>query len=474
MVTDGKDNNDDETNDDDCTVVKTYELSPDSFGNFRDQCRVVAEDGTSIDVLPEKSVVGRAPGSALVLTDERISKAHLELYATDEGVVVRDIGTTNGSYIGSVRFHQLVLTSDTTLTLGGPDGPKVRFVYDGTRTRVEPPSEKTRFERLVGRSAPMRHLYARLAEFAPTDISLLIEGETGTGKEEVARSIHAASNRADGPFVVVDCGALAPSLLESILYGYEKGAFSGANSRKIGLAESADGGTLFLDEIGEFPSEAQTRLLRLIDRHEIQRVGSNTYKKIDIRVVAATHRDIPKMISDGDFRADLFFRLAVARIFVPPLRERRDDIPMLVQTLLDRLAFSPRPAVTQAALEEFCRFDYTGNVRDLRNVVQVARALGKEIIDAEHVRSPPVYPAAKASPTLLDDTIFGGHFGPFRAQKELVICRFEQLYLEHVMNECEGVQQHAATAAGVTRKTMRALLIKHGYLPGPDHGTEEE
>ncbi len=462
----------------------TRRLDPERVDTWRDHGRLVSADGVEISVTEKRVIVGRAPGCDLVLGDARVSATHLEFWSSQHGVHVRDLDTTNGTYLGPVRIHEAVLADGTTLALGGPEGPTIAFRYDDIPKRVETPPDAARFERLVGGSLPMRALYADLAQLAPTDINLLIEGETGTGKEEVARSIHAASNRADGPFIVVDCGALAPALLESLLFGHEKGAFSGASERKIGLAEAADGGTLFLDELGELPPEAQTRLLRLLEARTVRRVGSTTEKRIDIRVVSATHRDIPQMISGGTFRSDLFFRLAAARLVVPPLRDRRDDIPLLVDTLLERLDFTPRPVVTQDALDALCRREYVGNVRELRNVLEVARALSGGAIDAKSVQRRSAYERISAAPAVgapkpvrtapEHDALWSGHLGLFREEKVLVVDRFERAYLERLHKEHAGNLTHAAAAAGIERHHLRKLLRKHGIIAPAKKRTKAE
>lgn len=450
----------------------TQRLDPDALVEWRDHGTLRSGE-SSIEVGVRPVLVGRAEGCELQLDDARVSAAHLELRSTRHGVVARDLDTTNGSYVGPLRVHEVTLADGTEIRLGGLDGPRVVFRYADVPERVPAPKSRTRFERLVGSSATMQRLYDDLTQLAPTEINLLVEGETGTGKEEVARSIHAASTRSKGPFVVVDCGALAPSILESLLFGHERGAFSGASERKIGLAEAADGGTLFLDELGELPAEAQTRLLRMLEARTIRRLGSTKETKIDVRVVSATHRDVPAMIAAGEFRADLFFRLASARVHVPPLRERRGDIVELASTLLERLGFEPKPEITPDAMRALEGREFPGNVRELRNVLEVAVALGRGTIDLASVQRRSAYdevPAVRTAtspkrpaPTAMTPD-WNGELGLFREEKQAVIDKFEEAYLRALHEAHEGNLTHASAHAGIERHHLRKLLRKYGLI----------
>jgi len=435
---------------------------------WRDGGRLTWIDGPdepSVAVDDRPVIVGRDDGCDLTVADARVSAAHLELAPTPDGVVARDLATTNGTFAGDLRVREVVLAHGSELTIGGA---RLRFTYDDVPKRVAR-REVESFHGLVGASRPMQTLYAQLEQLSPTSLAILVEGETGTGKELVARAIHAASDRADGPFVVVDCGALTATLLESTLFGHEKGAFSGAHQAKEGLVEAAECGTLFFDELGELPAEAQTRLLRLLEARTYRRVGSTKEREADIRPVAATHRDVPAMVAAGSFRADLFFRLATARLRVPPLRERLGDVPDLARSLLERLEGDDAPRLSAAALDALSRRDWPGNVRELRNALEVAAALCRgDTIEPSDVQRPggplPVPGAAPAAPitppTPAPPT--PGRRGLFRDEKAAVLDRFEREYLAEVFELNEGNITRSAAMAGLERHHFRALLKKHG------------
>ncbi len=265
---------------------------------------------------------------------------------------------------------------------------KRRLLVDATLHRDEF-QERYRLDALVGRSAPMRELLARLVRAAATDVTVLITGESGTGKELIARALHANSRRADRPFVPINCAAIAETLLESELFGHEKGAFTGAVKARRGLLEEASGGTFFFDEIGETSPAFQAKLLRVIQEHEVRPVGGNNTVQVDVRVVAATNQDLRKAIVERRFREDLFYRLNVVPLTPPPLRERREDIPLLAQHFLERFnkREGTRRALTQGALKKLVGHDFPGNVRELENVVEQAAALARtDLIEAEDVR----------------------------------------------------------------------------------------
>ncbi|MCA9610725.1 MAG: sigma 54-dependent Fis family transcriptional regulator [Myxococcales bacterium] len=413
----------------------------------------------SVAVVDRPVIVGRDPGCDLTIPDARVSAAHLELEPTPSGVVARDLQTTNGTFAGELRIREVILAHGSELDVGGA---RLVFTYDDVPQRVER-REVEAYHGLVGRSRPMQTLYADIERLAPTPLAILVEGETGTGKELVARAIHAASARSGGPFVVVDCGALTPTLLESTLFGHDKGAFSGAHATKQGLVEAAEGGTLFLDELGELPTDAQTRLLRLLEARTYRRVGSTQERKADIRPLAATHRDIPAMVASGAFRADLFFRLATARLRVPPLRERLSDVPDLSRAVLERLEGSAAPTIEKDALAALARRDWPGNVRELRNALEVASALCRDetIREADLQRQGPT---ASLSPPALAITpsprpTVGG--GLFRDEKARVLEEFERDYLAAVFEAHDGNVTRAAEEAGIARQTFAALLKRY-------------
>jgi hypothetical protein len=307
-------------------------------GNLRiRRCRltVVAGPDTGLAGEFEANVirVGARRGADLVLTDGKVSRTHFEIRLDARGYRLRDLESTNGTYVGGLRVNDVYVQPGASIYVGDS-----RLRFDPLDDSVEVAlSRADRFGGLVGRSLVMRELFARLAAVAPTDATVLVTGETGTGKELVAEAIHEHSARKGGPFVVLDCGAIPPNLMESETFGHERGAFTGATAVHAGAFERANGGTLFLDEIGELPLEMQPKLLRALERREIRRVGGARVMQVNIRVVAATNRDLAVEVNKGRFREDLYYRLAVAHLAVPPLRERREDIPLLVEHILASL-----------------------------------------------------------------------------------------------------------------------------------------
>ncbi|MBX3230453.1 MAG: sigma 54-interacting transcriptional regulator [Labilithrix sp.] len=319
-------------------------------------------------------VVGASADADLVIEDAAVSGFHAELDPRDDGLWIRDLGSLNGTFVGGVRVRETSVSSQASITIGGTvlqvdyeQGPSLPIELWRTDT----------FHSLVGQSPIMRELFAYLARVSPSDASVLIRGETGTGKELVARSIHESSLRSQGPFVVVDCAALPENLLDAELFGHAKGAFTGANTVREGAIESANGGTVFLDEIGEVPLAMQPKLLRVLEQHTVRRLGESHHRKVDVRFVSATHRDLLAMVAQGRFREDLYFRLAVLPVVVPALRQRREDIELLVRYFAGGAELSP------AFVEELSKMPWRGNVRELRNAVERARALGEAKVGAQ-------------------------------------------------------------------------------------------
>src|SRR4051812_39005913 len=277
-------------------------------------------------------VIGSHPSADLVLRDPSVSRFHCEITGGDRPTV-RDLGSRNGTAVNGVTVAQAPLTEGAMLTLGST---QLRFERSGTSARIVL-SGRDRFGTMVGRSASMRAVFAMCEQAAASDSTVLIEGETGTGKEATAEAIHRESGRGTGPFVVVDCGAIPPQLLESELFGHERGAFTGAVSSRRGAFEAASGGTIFLDEIGELGLDLQPKLLRALERREIKPVGADHYAPVDVRVLAATNRNLREEVTARRFRSDLYYRVAVLRVRLPPLRERKEDLGVLLEHLLEVL-----------------------------------------------------------------------------------------------------------------------------------------
>jgi len=305
----------------------------------------------------------------------------------------------------------------------------------------------------------MRRIFALVAKVAPTDTTVLLTGESGTGKEVAARAIHEHSRRADGPFVVVDCAALPPTLIESELYGHERGAFTGAERTRVGAFESAAGGTVFLDEIGELPLDLQTRLLGAIERRQVQPLGSSRSRAIDVRLVAATNRDLRREVNKGSFRADLYFRIAVITLEMPALRERPEDIALYVESFLAEHASAGHPfRIDAETMAELALRAWPGNVRELRNALERAAALG----EIEPASPGPSAPATDPDPEIASREIAADPTIPFKTGKALLVERWERAYVEALMQRHGGNITQAARSADIDRVYLLRLLDKFG------------
>jgi DNA-binding NtrC family response regulator len=323
------------------------------------------------------------------------------------------------------------------------------------------------FGPLLGKSAAMRALFAVLKRVAPTSTTVLIEGESGTGKELIAEAIHAASNRAEGPFTVFDCAATPANLVESELFGYERGAFTGADARRIGRLEEAEGGTIFFDEIGELPPEIQPKLLRALESREFRRLGAEKSQRADVRVVAATNRDLAQEVNRGTFRHDLYYRLAVVRVEVPPLRDRADDLPLLVEHFARRVLEGDEASVARllarvptSGWQRLAAHAWRGNVRELRNVVERSLAMadpgGTEPIDLL------VGSAAEAQARDLGVGTLSGGSASFHDSKRDVLAAFERDYFQRIYEDCRGNISEISRRSGLERTHVRAYLRRHG------------
>ncbi|MEO8703635.1 MAG: sigma 54-interacting transcriptional regulator [Kofleriaceae bacterium] len=402
------------------------------------------------------TMVGTHTDNDLVLTDATVSRYHLEIRVRRDGIEVRDLDTTNGTKHGGARVGQVVLVGPARLRLGKHTEVDVEPID----TSVELDTwSGDRFGDVLGTTAPMQRLFSLLAKAAPTEATILLQGETGTGKEAIAEAVHRNSKRARGPFVVVDCGSIPHELIASELFGHARGSFTGAANDKQGLIEAANGGTLFLDEIGELAIDLQPQLLRVLDRRQVRRVGETQSVDVDIRVIAATHRDLRAMVRTGQFREDLYYRLAVVATHVPPLRDRKADIPALAAWFADKMgrgtwAYSPM------LLDQLEGHDWPGNVRELRNVVERALSLGHTNL-ADLTDSGPRAAVVTEEPELKRPSNPDVLELPFKEAKAALVEGFERDYLTALLARHKGNISRAAAEAGIDRNYIHRLVKKY-------------
>jgi DNA-binding NtrC family response regulator len=412
--------------------------------------------GRALAMSSAVATAGRHPTNDLVLADPQVSGVHVELRRVGEHIHVRDAGSTNGTWMGPHRIVEVELASGGEILVGGTT---LRVDLD-TAVSTASVSDSQSFGNLVGISTEMRELFATLERVAPKSLAVLVQGETGTGKEEVARALHARSTRSSQPFVVIDATALPETLAESLLFGHEKGAFTGADQRRVGYFEAASGGTAFIDEIGELPAGLQAKFLRVLERQEVVRVGGNSPVKVDVRIVCATHRDLRHEIEAGKFREDLYYRIAQVRVLVPPLRNRTEDVPSLCQHLLAALATpgSPPNTIEPDAVEFLRTQPWPGNVRELRNVLARASALAQGGI----IRRGDVAGEGFGFRGTAQEREALDLSGTFSVAKDRSIERFEAAYLAALMKRCGGNLSKAAREADIARHHLRDLLKKRG------------
>jgi two-component system response regulator GlrR len=440
-------------------------------------------EGERSAVVERRSVVGSAPHCDVIVADRAVSRVHAEIEPREDGLWIRDLKSLNGTFVEGVPVEAGCVLHGFTIRVGTTD---LRVNYGNAEKKAVEQWPSDHYGPLLGRSQVMRELFSTLARLGPLDACILIQGETGTGKELVARAIHEASARAAGPFIVVDCAALSESLIEAELFGHAKGAFTGAHQTRIGAIEAASGGTVFLDEIGELPLGMQPKLLRMLESSTIRRIGESKHREVNVRFVTATHRDLLSMVNRGEFREDLYFRLAVVPVRLPALRERAEDIALL----LARFSEGSLGWLTPSLLRSLERAPWRGNVRELRNFAARASALGpaealalcgqwaegREPVTAiiarpaEVMTPPPLQlprmtaetlaetpaemPAAPSdAPSLLQ---------PFGAFREQWINRGEREFLQALLERHQRNVAAAAKEAGLDRTHIYRLLRKHG------------
>ncbi len=404
---------------------------------------------------PSRILIGTSPACTIRLTDPTVSRRHAALEPVGQRYRLTDLGSTNGTFIDGVSVIEALLRGGEVIRFGST-AVRAEAEAAGLGEESAPLPSAMRFGRVLGASVAMRRLYPLCERVAKSPVPVIIEGETGTGKEVLAESLHEVSGR-KGPFVVFDCTAVSPNLMEATLFGHEKGAFTGAVGSHTGLFEEADGGTLLIDEIGDLDFPLQAKLLRVIDRSELRRVGGRRSIHVDVRVLAATRRDLDKAVAAGRFRDDLFHRLAVARVELPPLRERHGDVPLLARSFAKEMAGSI-DMLTPEVLARFAEYSWPGNVRELRNAVARILALGD-------TADQPRWPARAAGPTTaggIDDWLDAimSTNPAFPIARRKVLDEFERRYVERILAAHDGNVSHAARASGLALRYFRLVKAR--------------
>lgn len=405
---------------------------------------MVFEPGTSL-------TVGVSDDNGLPLKDPMVSRYHLELKVGHDGIEIEDLGSLNGTWMGGTRIHKVTVALGTQIKVGA----STLLLGDAGETQAPSDHHAPRIDGLIGESPAMQRVVETIHRLAPSPVSVLLQGETGTGKEVLARSLHDLSDRAGKPFVTVDCGSLPPTLVASELFGHDRGAFTGAERRREGAFERAHGGTLFLDEIGELPLDVQPVLLGALERRRFRRLGSSQEVSVDVRVIAATHRDLRSSANDGSFRADLYFRLAVARVVIPALRDRLEDLEPLVRHFVEQLTGEPDLPFDAATLHSLQGHRFSGNVRELRNMVEGALAMGEMVLDPGRQALGSAPATAPSTPSIVEGK-------PYREARADVLREFERRYLGSLIERCNGNASAAAREAKMDRPYLLTLLRKHG------------
>jgi DNA-binding NtrC family response regulator len=399
--------------------------------------------------------VGSDLACTLVLHDSAVSRKHLLVSSAEGRVVVKDLGSRNGTVFGGARIKEAEIPVGGVLTLGHTS----LCILSRWYVREVAPSRATNFHSLIGESVAMREVFAVLERAADADVPVLVEGESGTGKELAARSLHEGSSRAKAPYVVFDCGSVPADLAESELFGHKKGAFSGATSDRDGAFQRADGGTICLDELGELPLDLQPKLLRVLESGEVRPVGSDVPKKVDVRVVASTNRDLFAETRRGTFRSDLFYRLEVVRVRMPPLRSRPEDIPLIAKRLLDG-KLAPGDKIAGPNLKKLMAYAWPGNVRELRNVLARAVTLaGKPPVEFANLVIN-LGPASKSPATIGSELPGISSNVPYKEAKAQLLQSFDELYVSSLLDRHKGNVSKAAEAAGLSRKHLYDLMKK--------------
>jgi transcriptional regulator with GAF, ATPase, and Fis domain len=416
---------------------------------------------------PSRVLVGTSPACDLRLTDREISRRHAALEIVQRRLRLVDMGSKNGSFVNGLFVTDASLDGGETVRFGSTQLRVERVAAPGSGV---PLPDRTRFGRWLGASSEVRRLFALCDRLAQSNVPLILEGETGTGKEVLAESLHEQGPRAAGPFVVFDCTAVPPSLVESELFGHERGAFTGATTSRKGVFEQAHGGTLLIDEIGDLEMALQPKLLRALERSEIRRVGGDRWIRVDVRVLAATRRNLDREVQSGRFRDDLFHRIAVTRIELPPLRSRRGDVPLLARHFATEIAGRPDALPTDWILR-WQDYHWPGNVRELRNAVARQLALGDLAPDedASHLWPSAATPAEDTAGDFLDSIV--ARRLPLIASRQRVLDEFESRYVARVLAEHGGNMERAAAASGIARRHFQRIKARSRTPAGAEDGS---
>ncbi|MBD89384.1 MAG: AAA family ATPase [Deltaproteobacteria bacterium] len=413
-----------------------------------------AERGGSVHRFESRLIhIGSSPECDLVLDHPTVSRLHARLEFELDGYRISDLRSKNGVRVSGVRVRDGFLRPGDEVLFGEVG---LRFGLESQRVEVQLARE-TSFDRLIGASSQMREIFALLARVAPSDATILIEGASGTGKELVAEAIHRHSGRASGPWVIFDCSAVAPELIESELFGHVRGAFTGAITDRKGVFEAASGGTLFIDEIGELPAELQPKLLRALESGQVRPVGATSTRQTSVRVVAATNRTLAQEVQEGRFRDDLYYRLAVIHVRLPPLSQRSEDIPMLVRHFLES-GGSPDVSVSYETMRRLQDHPWPGNVRELKNYVERAVLLSdRGRLETQHLvnRDAVLGEEADSGIGITVDMAL-----PFKDAKSRLVDVFERRYWTERMDAAQGNVSEAARQGGIHRKSLEYLLKK--------------
>jgi DNA-binding NtrC family response regulator len=410
---------------------------------------------------PSRLLTGKSASCQLCLTDPSVSRRHAAFDVVERRLRLTDLGSSNGTFVNGISIVEVYLDGGEFVRMG----QTVFHVQQEDKGKEVTLSQRRTFGRVVGASEEMRRLYPLCERLAGSDVPVLIEGETGCGKEVLAESLHEMGPRASGPFIVFDCMSAPPTLLESALFGHEKGSFTGATNSRSGVFEQAHRGTLLIDEIGDLDISLQPKLLRAVQRMEVQRVGGSKPIKVDVRVMSATRRNLDEEVQAGRFRDDLFFRLNVARIELPPLRQRRGDVALLARHFWEMLGGKGRP-IPQALMERLEAYSWPGNVRELYNTIARNLALGElagEMIgDGSRLSDGPAYTGEiveHQDGTDFIDEIVARHM-PLPEARQQVMDEFERRYIDAALSTHGGNVTKAAAASGVGRRYFHLLRAR--------------